>query len=323
MSMFISGFADDLQGMIDLRVTLNYSASTYLSRAKSFDKNCAEHFPETDELTEAVVISWICPDAKQTTGVLHQKIAFARAFGKYLKSIGKKAYIIPECFTSGRHLFVPYILNDQELTAFFREVDRLEYKSNPFRGIVLSTYFRLTYTCGLRPAEGRELKRVDVDLNSGEVRINHTKWHKCRTVVMSDDMLALARKYSALRDSQFPDSDYFFPNKDGGPYTSALIRSQLKRCFAASKPDIPAELLPMLRVYDLRHRFATTVLSRWLDAGEEMTSRLTYLQTYMGHKELQSTLYYVHLLPENLVKASGVDWEHMNSIIPRAELWER
>lgn len=323
MNTFISGFADDLQGMIDLRVALNYSASTYLSRAKSFDKNCAEYYPEANELTEAIVISWIRPEVKQTTGALHQKIAFARIFGKYLRSIGKEAYIIPESFTSGRNLFVPYLLNDQELTALFREIDQLEFKSDPFRGIVLSTYFRLTYTCGLRPAEGRNLKRIEVDLNTGEVRINHTKWHKCRTVVMSDDMLSLARKYAALRDSQFPNSDYFFPNKDGGPYTSALIRSQLIRCFAASKPDIPTELLPMLRVYDLRHRFATAVLSNWLDSREEMTSRLPYLQTYMGHKELQSTLYYVHLLPENLVKASGIDWEHMNSIIPRAELWEK
>lgn len=323
MNEFISGFADDLTDMINMKVALNYSPNTYLERARSFDKNCAEFFPGVNELTETVVISWIHTNAEQTNGALHRKISFARAFGMYLKSIGKKAYIVPDSYTSGRTLFVPYLLNDPELTALFHEIDRLEFKRNPFCGIVLSTYFRLTYTCGLRPGEGRNLKRLDVDLNTGEVRINHTKWHKCRTVVMSEDMLTIARKYAVLRDSQFPDSEYFFPDTDGDPYTSARMGTQLKRCFAASKPEVPEELLPSIRVYDLRHRFATAVLSRWLDEGIDITSRLPYLQTYMGHKELQSTLYYVHLLPENLVKSAGIDWEHMNSILPRAEIWEK
>ena len=35
---------------------------------------------------------------------------------------------------------------------------------------------------------------------------------------------------------------------------------------------------------------------------------LPYLSAYMGHSELTSTLYYVHLLPENLRRSKGVDW---------------
>ena len=323
MTEFISGFAEDLRGMITMQTALNYSENTYLDRAKNFDRNCAEHFPDTSVLTEAVVVSWVRPDAERTDGAFHRKIAFARAFGRYLKSVGKEAYIIPDSYACGRNIFVPYLLNNQEISALFREIDRMEFKRNPFRGVLLSTYFRLTYTCGLRPGEGRNLKKTDVDLNTGEVRINHTKWHKCRTVVMSEDMRSLMKKYAALRDLQFPDSEYFFPDTDGGPYTSVRIGKQFKRCFAASKPDTLPELLPSIRVYDLRHRFATAVLSRWLDEGTDLSSRLPYLQAYMGHKELESTLYYIHLLPENLVKAAGIDWEHMNSILPRAELWEK
>ena len=46
------------------------------------------------------------------------------------------------------------------------------------RQLLLRTYFRMTYTCGLRPNEGRHLKRNEIDLNSGEVRIIETKWRK-------------------------------------------------------------------------------------------------------------------------------------------------
>jgi len=43
----------------------------------------------------------------------------------------------------------------------------------------------------------------------------------------------------------------------------------------------------------------------------------------MGHKELAATAYYIHLLPENLVRSSGIDWDSMNRLVPEVELWER
>ena len=43
---------------------------------------------------------------------------------------------------------------------------------------------------------------------------------------------------------------------------------------------------------------------------------LYYLQAYMGRDSLSSTAKYIHLLPENLVKVSGIEWETMRSLIP-------
>jgi len=138
---------------------------------------------------------------------------------------------------------------------------------------------------------------------------------------MSDDMTALARSYAAMRDAARPDSEYFFPTQNGGPYTAAWMQGKFKKAFAASKPDVPKDLLPSVRVYDLRHRFATAILNRWLDEERDLSSRLSYLQAYMGHKQLEATAYYIHLLPENLVKSAGIDWESIGRILPRAELW--
>lgn len=41
-----------------------------------------------------------------------------------------------------------------------------------------------------------------------------------------------------------------------------------------------------------------------------------YLRTFMGHQSLNETAYYIHLLPENLVKSPGVDWETLNAVLP-------
>jgi hypothetical protein len=36
----------------------------------------------------------------------------------------------------------------------------------------------------------------------------------------------------------------------------------------------------------------------------------------MGHEDLGETAYYIHILPENLVKSAGVDWDSLNSLLP-------
>lgn len=320
---FISRFATDLGNMIDLKVSLGYSENTYLQRAHEFDRYCSMKHPETDELTKGMVLNWLKPGPEESCNGIHRKAAFIRGFGTYLKSVGKAAYILPDRFTAGGTVFIPYLFGDDELAALFHEIDAYEYPQEPFRPVLLSTYFRMTYTCGLRPNEGRNLKRNEVDLNTGEVRVIETKKRKSRIIVMSDEMSSLARSYAAIRDAAFPESDYFFPAPDGGPYSAKWMQGKFKRFFALSKPDVPKDLLPSVRVYDLRHRFATAILNRWLDEKKELSSRLPYLQTYMGHKELEATAYYIHLLPENLVKSAGIDWESMNSLIPRVELWEK
>ena len=320
---FASGFAQDLESMVALKRALGYSENTYLERAKSFDRHCFEVYPGQQELTQAIVLSWLKPEPGKSPQTIHGKAAFVRALGKYQKSIGKAAYILPDRFTAGGTVFIPYLFGDDELAALFHEIDCYQYPRDPFRPLLLRTYFRMTYTCGLRPNEGRNLRRNEVDLNSGEVRIIETKWRKSRTIVMSEDMLSLARSYASIRDAAFPESAYFFPAPDGGPYSAQKMQGKFKWFFARIKPGIPKDLLPAVRVYDLRHRFATAVLNRWLDEKKELSSRLPYLQTYMGHKDWEATAYYIHLLPEKLVKSAGIDWEAMNGLIPRVELWEK
>lgn len=71
-----------------------------------------------------------------------------------------------------------------------------------------------------------------------------------------------------------------------------------------------------IRVYDLRHRFASACLNRWLDRGEDLMVMLPYLRAYMGHHTLSETAYYIHILPDNLVKSPAVDWDVFNAMFP-------
>lgn len=57
--VFASGFAEDLDGMIRLKVSLGYSERTYLDRASSFDRYCGREHPGCGSLTQGVVLGWM------------------------------------------------------------------------------------------------------------------------------------------------------------------------------------------------------------------------------------------------------------------------
>jgi integrase len=203
------------------------------------------------------------------------------------------------------------------MSALFFAIDNLPHKAKSTEAVVAPVMFRLIYTCGLRPNEGRELLRENIDLKTGEIQVVKTKRKKERLVVMSDDMLALCQKYSATIKTQ---SQYFFPRFDGDAYTATQVDRLFKNCWVTANPG--AADLPNVRTTDLRHRFASARLNRWLDEGRDLNIMLLYLRAFMGHEDLSETAYYIHVLPENLVKSAGVDWDSLNSLLPEVSIWQ-
>ena len=58
------------------------------------------------------------------------------------------------------------------------------------------------------------------------------------------------------------------------------------------------------RVHDLRHAFVAHRMLQWYREGVEPQSRLPHLATYLGHKDIVSTLVYLNITPELLQQAS-------------------
>lgn len=186
----------------------------------------------------------------------------------------------------------------------------------PHKHVVLPVMFRLIYTCGLRPAEARVLPANNVYLDSGEILITETKRSRDRMIVMSEDMRTLCADYNEQRKVLFPDSPFFFPGTDGKAFASATVSREFCKCWAKANPDVPKENLPDVRVYDLRHRFASAAVQRWLDEGADLNAKLPFLRAYMGHASFSQTAYYIHLLPANLTASNAVDWSAFDALIP-------
>ena len=319
VSVFISRFATDIREYLDFRASIGRSAC-HEGHLRLFDRYCYDNFPDEAVLSKQIVLGWIGHEAGKKRNALSYKASAIRLFAMYL---GHNAYILPADYVSDKSAFTPYIFSDAELSAFFVATDNVIVRGvrDPFLRETAPVLFRLLYTCGLRPMEGRLLKRENIKFDTGVILITQTKGHKERIVVMSDDMLSLCQQYDAQRRVCAGDCKCFFVISTGMGVPRSQFGNLFRSCWANANPGIPYHLLPQARPYDLRHRFASTVMHNWLDEGRDMYAMLPYLRTYMGHENFSDTAYYIHLLPEHLLKSPGVDWDALDAVIPEVDIW--
>ena len=194
-----SGFASNITKYLDWREAIGYSRATDGAILSRFDRYCFANFPCGKELTRDVVYAWM--DSETTS--IPNKITAIRNFAKYLKAHGHEAYEYPAGgVTYERTPYLPYKFTKDELVALFAAIDKKgPTKNHPNIQLILPIMFRLTYSCGLRPNEGRELLCENIDFETGAIRIVDTKGKKERMVVMSDDMRKRLTKYDSKRKS--------------------------------------------------------------------------------------------------------------------------
>lgn len=305
-------FTPIINSFIDLRVSMGYNGITY-QYLRDFDKFVFERCPGAMELDESLVLAWSKKrDNEKHTG--HgARISKLRLLAKYMIAMGYHAYVLPEKYSSRKTDFVPYIFTNAELALLFDVADKLKpCKRSPFRLEELPIMLRLAYCCGLRPGECRCLKSYDVDLNKGVLLVRENKQHKERFVPMSSSVTEMCSRYTEKLQQYMPHSEFFFPDPSGASYSSSWLKHSFKMLWLTAYPESSAAV----RAYDLRHQFATTVLMKWLNEGADINARLPYLSAYMGHANFEDTAYYIHLLPDNLIRSSAIDWNHFNSLIP-------
>jgi len=321
MNKFTSKFAAKIGSFREFRQARGYGANSHLLNLLRFDKFCMASCPAAEKLTPEVVYGWLDAEAEEDSRALSSRASTVRQFGLYLCAMEEDAYVIPEKYNTNQRASLPYNFTDAELTALFRAVDRLpEDKSEPFLHEIAPAMLRLTYTCGLRPNESRNILCENIDLKTGVIQIINTKRKKDRLVVMSDDMRKLCVRYDAKRAVIAGSSPYFFPAQSGEPFAAAKIQATLKKAWATAVCSKNCPIPPTIRVYDLRHRFVSARLNLWLDEGRNLMAMLPYLREYLGRKSLNETEYYVHILPENLSKSPAVDWDKFNAMFPEVPL---
>jgi integrase len=303
-----------IEDMLLFKESIGYSRKSYEYDLSRFCKFIETKRMGVSELKEDVVLSWCSRWESESSTGARRRIQSIRELLKYLSAVGVDCYVIPSSFLPRAEIRTPYIFTDKELRDIFDECDKITPdQCSPHRHLILPVLLRLLFFCGLRPNEGRELQIRDVDFDKGILLIRKNKSHKERYVALSDDVLRMCENYRSNTACILTGQTYFFPSPNGAPYGRRWLSKQFKMIWERARPSTSGANAV---VYDLRHRYATTMMMKWLNENEDINAKLPYLSSYMGHTHFSDTAYYIHLLPENLIRSSAIDWSHFSGLIP-------
>ena len=177
----------------------------------------------------------------------------------------------------------------------------------PLRPLSTYTMLLLAYCAGLRRGELARLDVGDVDLQDGTITIRQTKFFKTRTLPLPDSVVVELRAYIDARRragrSQDARSGLFWHERGDGHYTPEMITWLLADVIrrAGLKP-LRGKTGP--RVHDLRHSMVVNRILEWYRTGINPQDRLPFLATYLGHRDINSTLVYITVTQDLLQEAS-------------------
>ena len=154
---------------------------------------------------------------------------------------------------------------------------------------------------GLRIGELVRLNLGDVNLEDRVIEIRGTKFFKSRTLPLSNSAESTLRAYLDARKAAGaptdPSAGLFWHQQPPGRYSRVMVEQLLTGVLrrAGIKPE-KGKVGP--RVHDLRHAFVCRRMVAWYREGINPQSRLPYLATYLGHKDINSTLVYLTITQE-------------------------
>jgi integrase len=201
----------------------------------------------------------------------------------------------------------PYVFSEREIHAILEAAQSFPSPRCPLRPQTLYTMLVLAYCCGLRIGEIARLNVGDVDLEKRVIEIRETKFFKSRRLPISNSVAAALTSYATARLKAGAPSEssagFFWHEQPPGRHSTVVAGQMVTRVLrrAGVKPE-RGRVGP--RVHDLRHAFVCHRMLTWYREGINPQSRLPFLATYLGHKDIKSTLVYLTITAELMQHAN-------------------
>ncbi|GAB6118937.1 tyrosine-type recombinase/integrase [Dysgonomonas termitidis] len=287
------------------RIYVEYRKASGLKVSKSALKNlttfanaCNRNYKES-HLTQHMTDTWCAKRENELPSSRNTRISLICTFLDFLR---KRNYIdfenppyLPNEKTSHR---VPHEFTEEELCKFFKACDNIgsKYKIRKFeriRRIVVPVIFRLLYSSGLRTCEARELRRCDVNLETGVVNIVISKTYSEHIIVLHDSMRELLIQYDVAIENIMPGRTIFFPNIHDKPFSNHWLNDNFNQMWYRYNK---VYAIP----YDFRHGYAIKNMNRWITKEHAdcfVSDQFLALSRSMGHDSIVNTLYYYSYVP--------------------------
>ena len=167
-----------------------------------------------------------------------------------------------------KKVILPNVLAISQIEKLFAKLENLKHKTMLF----------LAYSAGLRVSEVVNLRVKDIHSARMVINIKGAKGKKDRTVVLSQGILELLRKYYLV----YLPKEWLFE----GQYKECQYSMRsLQQIFHRAKDA--AKISQAVTFHSLRHSYATHLHERGTD--------IKIIQELLGHNDIQTTLRYTHV----------------------------
>lgn len=316
-AIFIGPFKKELKDYLRIKQSASKSYYHRHHDLRSFDTYLAEKHPDIRVLTKEIVTEWCKPRLNEKTSNQSHRISTIRQFTHYMSRINPQNWAIPYGWGPRAPKYVAHIYSVEELQQFFAAADSLPVHPNsPLFHIEMPEIFRLYLCCGLRRSEVLNLKMEDVDLDEGILKVLDAKNHKDRLIPIPEFMKKRLRDYLLKLPLTDNGKAWFFPSCKYRRIPETTIyeafREILRRAGIPHTGDGP-------RLHDFRHTFCVYRLRLWTQKGEDLTDKLPYLKTYLGHNSFRETAYYLRLTADVFPDIREKLEEYYGDLIPVLE----
>jgi len=211
---------------------------------------------------------------------IRQAVAAAKMF--FVDLLGQPCWTVFAQIRTKDHDTLPAVLTRQQVHELLAHIRLRRYR----------TPLKLIYCCGLRLSECLGLTIHDIHGQENQLLIRRGKGNKDRVVPLPTSMYQELRRYWKFHQHPL----LIFPNVGRGDRdpkvmarrmrqaTCPMPHSSLQRLIILARKQLN---LPAASVHSLRHSFATHLL----EAG----AHLHTIQHLLGHKQITTTMIYLHL----------------------------
>lgn len=198
-------------------------------------------------------------------------------------------YIDPKIFNTNKSKHIPTIIKEEKFIEICNYIDRTSiYEKDNYR-YIYPVLYRLLYSTGMRINEALCLKLEDINVEENRITINNSKNNKSRTIIISDSMNEVIKKYLEI----VKPNDYLFEYKNKKIKYYSIKKNLIKlRC----------DLNIFFNFHDFRYTMATTSFLNLINQGYSEKEVLYYLHIYLGHSSINETEYYFYF--NNIIKES-------------------
>ena len=288
--------------------TLGYRYDTEEELLLRFDRYLQRHPALSGLALSSLVEHW--HEEQPSASRLYEARKAGRIVSKAMHRLDPLAPVLPigdgVARAARQHHRAAHLYTDEEVRRMLQAALAYPSPKAPWRPVSLFTMLMLAYCAGLRGGEIARLRLGDVDLRQETIAIQETKFFKSRCLPVAPGVMAALRHYLSVRESvgapTNPDSALFWSPQRNCGYSVGGIRIVLTDVLRRAGVK-PVRGAVGARIHDLRHTMVGHRMRDWYKSGINPQSKLPYLATYLGHKDIRSTLVYLNITPELLQQA--------------------